>query len=380
MRIIKNFAMYSLLLLTLFTSCSIDEQPNENDYLRTFEDVKVIVENFQYSESSASRTNGYSVLSQKNLADKDGTNAILILNQLIDGEKWFSVLSLDTRTLPMLAFGKGEFITVDISPETKFWLDGQMKLIESVRFENITIEEFSRRVNKENDDGNGNGPGPCSAGTEWNGPLLDHTWAQGCVYNANCPVLGCTVGNCDATQALVGCVATAITQVLGYHEQPTNYPWAMMLNRYGVFDFNEPGAVELAEAMALAGDAVNMDYGCDASGVTLSAYASAVDNAFDNVFGYTSSGDYYENTDVSAWNDYTPVRGSVGAERPVILARFSILGGHAWVCDGTRRTWDCETSTYFYHMNWGWNGFNNGWFVGYGLFPEETNRITHITP
>ncbi|MBK8295894.1 MAG: C10 family peptidase [Saprospiraceae bacterium] len=36
---------------------------------------------------------------------------------------------------------------------------------------------------------------------------------------------------------------------------------------------------------------------------------------------------------------------------------------HAWVCDGYMRTWNaCYNGQVWYHMNWGWDGFYDGWY------------------
>ncbi len=65
--------------------------------------------------------------------------------------------------------------------------------------------------------------------------------------------------------------------------------------------------------------------------------------------------------------------------------------GHAWVCDGYRRTRyfyeDCdEIVTLYLHMNWGWNGTYNNYFAynnfdpGSYEFNSNKSMAYNITP
>lgn len=52
-------------------------------------------------------------------------------------------------------------------------------------------------------------------------PLLETKWGQGCYYNEKCPE--CFEGqNCEEScgRTWVGCVATAMGQIMKYHEHP----------------------------------------------------------------------------------------------------------------------------------------------------------------
>jgi hypothetical protein len=49
-------------------------------------------------------------------------------------------------------------------------------------------------------------------------------------------------------------------------------------------------------------------------------------------------------------------------------------GGHAWICDGYQVT---SGSNYF-HMNWGWSGNSNGYFLTSNLDPSGMNFSEYI--
>ncbi len=70
-----------------------------------------------------------------------------------------------------------------------------------------------------------------------------------------------------------------------------------------------------------------------------------------------------------------------------IFATYS--DGHAWVCDGYRSSFDCETGTgYLYlHMNWGWSSNRlNGWYAynnwnpGDHTFNYKRGMVYNIKP
>jgi len=187
---------------------------------------------------------------------------------------------------------------------------------------------------------------PCS-GTRYSerGPLLPVTWGQGCSYNTFCPPA--LTGPCGACPT--GCVATAMAQVMAFHQRPTTYNWAVMPAASGNQD--------VAQLMLDAGLSVYMQYTPTSSG----AYHSDIDDAFKYTFGYTFSNDVSYNS--------SQVLGNIQVNHPVILSGFdSNFGGHAWVADGYRVWTNPCFSTIYLHMNWGWHEIfggddESGWFL-----------------
>mgnify|MGYP000898509827 CR=1 FL=1 len=200
------------------------------------------------------------------------------------------------------------------------------------------------------------------------GPLCQTTWNQGCDYNAQCPIA--TGGPCGRVWA--GCGATALAQLLKYYNWPYNgvgsnsydspgfgtqsvnfgaasYDWGAMPN-----SLNGPNT-EVAKLMYHCAVAMNMTFGAGgSSSFTNSTLSAAVDH-----FGYSSLAG-------SAWKDWWGIQdwqnfmlGEIDQFRPM-LYRGANPGGHIWVMDG----YDTNggTSNPFYHMNWGWGGYQNGFF------------------
>ena len=392
-----RFLVTVLTVILIFGACSKEDELRNHDHFITLKKaIEIAKENVDNTITEKKRTSlrsdDFTPLNTISLVDDSETPVLYIINYRINNNDYFNIISADNRTLPIVGYGSESFVLEEISMETRYWLDGQKRLVDYVRKNSISKEEFVNEIAKVKDD-DIVGPttdNPCDSpfgfgGWLSEGPLLNHTWGQGCVYNAQCPDLNCNVGLCDAEEAWVGCVATAMAQVMGHHSHPSTYNWGNIQARYLWNDFNDPGANEIATIMSDAGISVNMDYGCDGSGVPLNVFPTIVPDAFEDEFGYSNGGQYYSNSWPNfGWNEWASIRGNIRDNKPVILSGCGELGCHAWVCDGYRQEWGCEDgkpwSTLFLHMNWGWNGVSNGWFVGYGFFPNENGRILNIEP
>jgi hypothetical protein len=200
------------------------------------------------------------------------------------------------------------------------------------------------------------------------------TWSQEPPYNDDCPDLGCdwTAYDSTNTNALVGCVATAGAQVLKYWNWPPEgegsvysdaYDWPNMCDTYyrysGCFRDGSGQCVTQAQIDAVAeisaevGQAVGMDYGCDASG----AYTADMEGVYQNHYRYDTQCDvrYRDNYGFNGWFDL--LKTEFNANR-VVQYR---IPGHSIVSDG----WNEEQigdNYYWIHLVYGWNGGNDGWF------------------
>nr|NQU93003.1 C10 family peptidase [Bacteroidota bacterium] len=101
--------------------------------------------------------------------------------------------------------------------------------------------------------------------------LLTSNWRQGEPYNAWCPDLSCS-GN--GGRALVGCVATAGSQILNYWKWPpkgVGAPYSDYYDWKNIVDTLTANSAEgeiaaVAALNAEVGEALDMDYGCNESG------------------------------------------------------------------------------------------------------------------
>lgn len=197
-------------------------------------------------------------------------------------------------------------------------------------------------------------------------PMITTKWNQDAPYYDQCPTY-------NGAKCYTGCVATAIAQIMYYHKWPeqgtgsysyqwnrttlsadfsqSTYKWNAMTNTY-----NDNSSAESKEAVAKlmsdVGIACNMRYSTTSSG-TLSIYAA---QALSKFFGYDKgirilSRDYFTTTE---WSDI--LYSELAASRPIYYAGATLSReGHAFVFDGYHDG--------YYHINWGWGGMSNGYFL-----------------
>lgn len=141
----------------------------------------------------------------------------------------------------------------------------------------------------------------------------------------------------------------------------TTYQWSLMPN-----SISGPNDA-IATLMYQCGVSVDMNYSPDVSGAWVVEDDSPVcsESAFKSYFGYSSSlhGEKRENYTTGQWTDM--VRADLDAGRPLVYAGFGSGGGHAFVCDGY------DDGNYF-HFNWGWGGYYDGYFHIDALDPGGT--------
>lgn len=216
-------------------------------------------------------------------------------------------------------------------------------------------------------------------------PLLGNTkWNQSAPYNNMCPTFS---NNGTPQRAVTGCVATAMAQVMYYHRWPetgtgsntytfnlnsdeqqpltlsadfsqSRYDWANMLPNYtGNETSTQNNAV--AKLMSDCGVAMDMGYGASSGAVTRIAM-----NRMPKHFRYDKSIKFIMRDAYTLDKWLSIINGELLSNRPVIHTGASNQGGHAFVVDG------CNSNGY-YHVNWGWNGMSNGYFVLTDLTPTD---------
>ena len=227
-------------------------------------------------------------------------------------------------------------------------------------------------------------------------PLLASIWNQTDLYNHMAPEDPSSVysGHCKS-----GCVANTMSQIMRYWEWPRtgesshgynanndygNYGWqeadfGVATYRFELMpdflDFASPQSEVDATALLEyhAGVSVEMMYGPNASG----AYSENVGPAMESHFRYSS--DYWHTYQEysSSWEE--DLMENLEAEMPLYYASSGPDGGHAYVVDGF-------DDWYFFHVNWGWGGFDNGYYAidGFYLtfysFPWWHNAVFNLHP
>ena len=223
-------------------------------------------------------------------------------------------------------------------------------------------------------------------------PLIKTTWGQEMPYYLQCPKK-------NGEYCVVGCVATAMAQVMYYWKYPTE---CSSLSGYGggwwggmtvpalpatTFDYNkmllsychwdwdnsqliqdtytDEQAQEVAKLSRYCGQAVEMDYDPEGSG----AYTWNQYDAMINTFGYRSTAEDVTKDDNwwSGGGGYTTaqweamIKEELNAGRPILYsASDPSAGGHAFICDG-------YNDQNYFHFNYGWYGTCDGWYVSTAL-------------
>lgn len=212
------------------------------------------------------------------------------------------------------------------------------------------------------------------------GPLLTTKWGQESPFYLYCFENGASSGT---DWAKAGCQATALAQIMAYHEYPDTidltYSFAPYEKLYLNWTYwkedvtNDPYSV--AAFTRELGERLNMDYRKDDSGSTTIEAKNTLQELNYNTSNVTNYNIYDNSPIIGNLAGYCPVfiRGRTGTD--------SNSKAHAWVVDGymiTEETsreyqrqmgqlnWTLVNTVYikntYYSFNWGDNGTNDGWF------------------
>lgn len=212
-------------------------------------------------------------------------------------------------------------------------------------------------------------------------PLLGNIqWNQMTPYNNMCPKYNGT------NRSVTGCVATAMAQVMMYYQYPKtlqanipayvshtknlsipqinkgeSYDWDNMLPQYASYEplnYTEAQAAAVAKLLYHCGVACEMDYGP-------SSGANVTPAILSTYFGYDSDLMQDLNRDAFTLAEWSQIMDKeLSAKRPILYSGRSSDGGHEFVCDGT-------DGNGLYHINWGWGGYQDGYFDVTILNPDK---------
>lgn len=215
-------------------------------------------------------------------------------------------------------------------------------------------------------------------------PLILTRWNQSPYYNDLCPM-----DNSRNERTVVGCVATAMAQVLKYWNYPTqgngSYSYTHALGQQSAdfanttYDWvNMPleltasstdiQKAAVAQLMYHCGVSVEMDYGVSATGgsgaFTISSKSNSThcaEYALREYWGYKPTLQGLQKSKYSDKDWKTMLKNDLKADRPIIYSGYGD-GGHCFVCDG-------YNEDEYFHFNWGWGGLYDGFFLLNALAP-----------
>lgn len=351
----KTFLFYLLLTLCCcLTALPVDKktaQKAAENYLR-------------FNQLQHSNLTLYTTLNASN-----GDNTIYIFNI---GNEGFIMVSANDEVEPILGYSfNGAYDTSRVNPLFRDWSQTYSQ----------AIEQYSQSVNVQAD---------AQAILQWNAlkdnnasffaknaaknvnPIVQSKWGQGWGYNEYCPSM-------DGNHVVVGCVATAMAQIIRYWEYPrvgfgsssyrhSYYGRQTVYHDSVIYDYsNMPLEVHYWDIDQTEINAISLlSYHC---GVSVSMnyqnpnYTSGSGASLNDVpeglshFGYVDSyhlvKDHYPETEWKAI-----LMNELDHGRPMVYQGFAQSGGgHAFVCDGYRNNGEK------FHFNWGWDGYQDGYFT-----------------
>lgn len=311
-----------------------------------------------------------------------------------NGEGWVMVAANDVAH-PILAYSNtGTFRTDNQPTNLKTWLDGYDRQILKAEKAGLVApasiqKEWSALRS---------GARKATAATPVVSPLIKTGWDQDAPFWNLCPTK-------SSEHVYTGCVATAMAQVMNYHQWPkqgtgshsikfnsktytvnfgtTTYDWDNMLDRY---DSGNPTTAQknaVATLMYHCGVAVDMQYGTADEGgsaaytIDYNGYWSGkgtmcAETALKQFFGYNAETikGYYRDGDsdegMKSWTKsewIAMLKVELDAARPIMYAGGGCddpndeetCYGHSFVCDGY------DSQNYF-HFNFGWTNWCDGYY------------------
>ena len=313
------------------------------------------------------------------------------------GTEGFVITSAYDGVMPVLAYSFDSPASDDLNPEAGYWLRWLNHQIA------ISAAEGYRYPDAESQWTNLlTAPVPPTPVSLADIPALMTTrWNQSQPFNHLCPY-----DERYHERTVVGCVATAMAQIMKYWNHPSSgtgshsytynpygtlsadfenstYIWEYMPDQLGMVVGSDEEVYAVAQISYHCGVAVDMMYGPSSTGgsgaySTCGSWATAcAEHAFYENFKYSPTlhhldrhgtvwyngawveTHYYSD---SAW--MALIDADLAEGRPIYHTGRDSTGGHAFVCDGS----DLQ---HRYHFNWGWGGSYDGFYAINDLSPRH---------
>ena len=211
-------------------------------------------------------------------------------------------------------------------------------------------------------------------------PMVTSSWNESAPLNESLPMIG-------DKYRVTGCVATAMAHLMYYHKWPKNptesipaykfysstqkdtiaaaelpsitFDWENMQDVYMVDVTGTVATKTVSDLMRYCGQSVEMVYGTSSS----SASTSWVPRSLTDYFGYATS-QYVQRIcyTQAEWDNL--VYDELKAGRPILYRGDKNPGGHAFLGD-------VYDGNGLFHVNWGWAGKSDGYFVLSVLNPDD---------
>ena len=356
--LINNFII--MLIVTILNASSI-----------SVNDAEKVVESLKFKYNKSFNIKNITTIAEQNI------DLIYIFNL---EPKGFIIVSADSRALPLLGYSFDNNFSLDNAPTNSIWLINSYKnqILNIINNNNLQEESVFLEWQK------------YFEGTMYRdenrnvSPLLDAEFDQSGSWNNDLSQFG--------FYGPVGCVAVSMSQVMHYWKYPESGEGSntYLEDDYGslsvdfstaYYDFDNMAPTYATDPSQLllyhTGIAVNMDYENSGSGAAVEGSYPSAEYALENYFKYNEyiNVRYKENyTDTEFRNI---LKNELDYNRPLIYSGYedsNYNGGHAWNIDGYQGN--------NLHCNWGWGGYNNGYFnlTSMGGFPSYQSALINIIP
>ena len=299
----------------------------------------------------------------------------------------FVLISADNQVQPILAYSidnnfKYDYEATNISYIINLY---KKKILENISdaVDEVIHSEWSYFLNENSELNKSNNRRSVE-------PLISARFDQGCSWNSMCPED--PSGPCGNTW--VGCGAVAMAQILHYWKYPLvgNGSNSYYHDSYGLISANfgntmydyenmpNNSASEESQLLLLhAGVAIEMEYGPSVSWSYMWSGAPSVIHALPNYFMYSE--------DIGLIHDYqysqnafmNILKHELDNHRPIFYrGQDPEDGGHFWNIDGYQDD--------YFHCNWGWGGYGNGYYSlsslnpGNGDYTDNQSALINIVP
>ena len=338
--------------------------------------------NFDQTRSNGELTLVYTGTSQK------GTESCYVFNV---GNSGFVIISADDNFRPVIGFSdEGIFDVNNMAPGMAYYLNSIIEarshyngnvVDPKVAAEWESLANTGRLITRN-----------AGKGREY---LVKTRWNQSpAPYNSMCPDDPQSPNS--GYHAYVGCVATAMSQLMKYWNYPaqgqgshqynhpkygmqsanfgaTTYDWDNMLNAYGNNNYTPEEGEAVATLCYHCGVSVNMNYGGDIEEGS-GASTENVPAAIINYFRYSNAASVLNKTNATTWMNTLKEAFDMGWPMYYAGVESGSPYGHAFICDGY------DENDYF-HFNWGWGGSGDNWFLIDEIDYDSQNKtITNFVP
>lgn len=346
----KHYFLLLLILPAILYAGPISEKKAE----------KIVLSFFQSKTLTKSAPNAKFKLvlkggEQQNLsraaADKNAT--FYIFNR--EDRPGYAIISGDDALAPIVGYSHSDNFDTDNMPTAlKHWLEEYSLYVKDI------WEKGNTAVNTER--------GIIYPTTDPIEPMIKTKWGQGNPYYGKCPTIQ-QPGTGTVTQTLAGCTATALAQIMYYHKYPASgenelsyydqssdtsfdvdfskstYDWDNMLYSY-TDEYNQTQADAVAKLMLDAGVACHSSY----KGGSTSGQFSRT--SLEKYFKYECNTLLRRYISSAKWMEI--IQNELKAGRPVLYGGYNGVN-HVFILDGI----DDSNNI---HINWGWNGSNDGYY------------------